>query len=44
MPKMRWIAITVLPPLLYLAVVLAVTRKPKPRYAFAEPTVVTVTE
>ena len=44
MGKVRWIAISVLLPVLYAAVVFVVTRKPKQTYKFAEPTVVTVTE
>jgi hypothetical protein len=44
MARCRWIAVSVLLPVLYAAVVFVVTRKPKPIYAFAEPTVVTVTE
>jgi hypothetical protein len=44
MKRVRWIAVSVLLPVLYAAVVFVVTRKPKPVYAFAQPTVVTVTE
>jgi hypothetical protein len=44
MKRVRWIAVSVLLPVLYAAVVFVVTRKPKPVYAFAQPTVVTVSE
>jgi TonB family protein len=44
MRRARFLANTLLPPLLYLAVVFVATRKPKPVYAFADPTVVTVAE
>jgi len=43
MVKVRWIALSVLLPVLYAAIVFVVTRKHKPKYMFAEPTVVTVT-
>jgi|KBSMisStandDraft_5_1062788.scaffolds.fasta_scaffold2697022_2 hypothetical protein len=44
MARVRWIALTIVLPVVYAAVVFAVTRKPKPVYQFAAPTVVTVTE
>jgi hypothetical protein len=44
MARARWIAVTVVLPVLYAAMVFVVTREPKPVYAFAQPTVVTVTE
>jgi hypothetical protein len=47
MRNARWLAMTFLPPLLYLAVlavVIVATHKPRPVYRFAQPTVVTVTE
>lgn len=44
MRRARWVAMTVLLPMLYAAAVYVATRRPKPVYAFAEPTVLTVTE
>ena len=44
MSRVRWLAITLALPLAYLAVAYLATRPPKARYAFANPTVMTVTE
>jgi TonB family protein len=44
MARLRWVSITLAPPLLYLAVIYLLTRPPKAVYRFAEPTVMTVTE
>jgi TonB family protein len=44
MRKARWIAVTFVLPLLYAVVVFVATRHPKPVYAFADPTVMTVTD
>lgn len=44
MRNARRLAMTFLPPLVYLAAVLVATHKPRPIYKFAQPTVVTVTE
>ena len=44
MREARWIAISVLLPVLYVATVYKATRKPKPVSAFADPTVLTVSE
>ena len=44
MRQARRIAVTLLPPMLYLAAVFVATRKPRPVYAFADPTVITVSE
>jgi TonB family protein len=44
MHRARSIAVTLLPPLLYALAVFVTTRKPKPVYAFADPTVITVSE
>jgi TonB family protein len=44
MSRVRWLAITLALPLAYLAVVYLATRPPKARYAFANPSVMTVTE
>jgi hypothetical protein len=44
MARVRWIAVSVLLPVLYAAMVLVVTRKhkQKPVYTLPEPTVITV--
>src|SRR6266849_6810989 len=44
MRQARWIAVTFVLPLLYAAVVSVATRHPKPVYAFADPTVMTVSD
>jgi hypothetical protein len=44
MARVRRVAISVLLPLLYAAAVFVATRHPKPVYAFADPTVITVTD
>ena len=46
MPRVRWIAVSVLLPVLYAMMVFVATRKPKVKrvYSFPEPTVITVTE
>ena len=44
MARLRWLAITLVPPLLYLAVLYWATRPPKPEYKFAQHTVMTVTD
>jgi len=44
MPKLRWFAITVVLPLVYLAASYLATRPPKPVYRAATPTVMTVTD
>jgi TonB family protein len=44
MGKVRWMAVSVVLPLLYSLTVFVVTRHPKPVYAFADPTVFNVTE
>lgn len=44
MAKLRWLAITLAPPLLYLAALYVATRPPKPVYTFAGPTVMTVSD
>jgi hypothetical protein len=42
--KARKVAVTIVLPLLYAFAVYVATRHPKPVYAFAQPTVITVTE
>src|SRR5947209_12706605 len=44
MGRARWIAVSVVLPLLYAVAVFVATRHPKPVYAFADPTVMTVTD
>lgn len=44
MTRLRWLAMTFAPPLLYLALIYQAMRPPKPVYTFANPTVVTVTD
>jgi len=44
MGRARWIAVTIVLPLLYAVAVFVATRHPKPVYAFADPTVMTVTD
>jgi TonB family protein len=44
MRRARWIAVSIVLPLLYAALVFVATRHPKPVYAFADPTVMTVTD
>ncbi|MCX6626457.1 MAG: TonB family protein [Candidatus Solibacter sp.] len=44
MKRLRWLTITLAPPLVYLAVLYQATRPPKAVYAFANPTVMTVTD
>jgi TonB family protein len=44
MRRAGWVAMTVFLPMLYAAAVYVATRRPKPVYAFADPTVLTVTE
>jgi TonB family protein len=44
MGKARAIAVSVILPVLYAVTVMIVTRHPKPKYAFADPTVFNVTE
>src|ERR1035437_7698267 len=43
MSRLRWLTITLAPPLVYLAVLYRATRLPKPIYTFAQHTVMTVT-
>jgi hypothetical protein len=44
MRRARRVAVSIGLPLLYALAVYVATRHPKPVYAFAEPTVITVTE
>src|ERR1019366_6167326 len=44
MPRLRWVAITLAPPLVYVMVLYLATRPPKPVYTFARHTVMTVTD
>jgi TonB family protein len=44
MTRLRWLTITLAPPLAYLAVLYQATRPPKALYRFANPTVMTVTD
>ena len=44
MGKARWVIVSIGLPLVYVVSVYVVTRKPKPVYAFADPTVVTVSD
>src|ERR1017187_2795666 len=44
MARLRWVAITLAPPLVYVMVLYLATRPPKPVYTFARHTVMTVTD
>ncbi len=44
MARLRWLTITLVPPLLYLALIYHATRPSKVVYAFANPTVMTVSD
>ena len=44
MRRVRRVAVSVVLPLIYAIAVYAATRHPKPVYAFAQPTVITVAE
>src|ERR1039457_6997395 len=44
MARLRWVAITLAPPLVYVMVLYLATRPPKPVYTFAQHTVMTVTD
>ena len=44
MARLRWVAITIALPLVYLVLLYRATRPPKPVYVFANPTVMTVTD
>jgi hypothetical protein len=44
MRSVRWLTVTLVPPLLYIAAIYLATRPPKPQYQFAGPTTVDVVE